>query len=70
MCVGIGGSSCGIEAFDPIAFQWKRGGAISRERDLGEPRGKVFSAHFVDVGMAINFYVVPRLDDFDAIKHI
>ncbi len=44
--------------------------AIFGERDLGEPQGKVFSAHSVDVGMTINFYVVPHLNNVDAIKHI
>ena len=53
MFFGIGGSSGGVESFEPIAFRRERGGAIFGERDLGEPRGKVFSL----VGNVDIFYV-------------
>jgi len=72
VCQGGGhvGSCGGIERFNPSWRGWKWSRLILGNWHTPEPGVDVFLTEFVDVHVTIDFNIVFRLDDVNAIEHI
>jgi hypothetical protein len=59
-----------IEFFDPGSICREGSGSVFSHWDFVEPCIKILVTKLVNVGVAVNLDVVPRLSDISAIKHI
>jgi hypothetical protein len=66
----IGRSHSGIESLDPGSIGRKRSWRILSHGKFIKPSCKILFAKFVDVCVAVNFYVVACLGDVNTIKNV
>ncbi len=70
MFFGVGRANGGVEFLEPSGVSWEGSRAVFCEVDFVEPRLEVFVAKFVDVGVAVDLYVVLCLCDINPIEHV